>query len=398
LTPDRSVDYFEHLMSHPNQAEESAPADRAAASGIDVEMSHTLEPKKYLGDVGDVRETLRFDERRLDTWMSAHVEGYSGPLTVRQFDGGQSNPTYLLQARSGKYVLRRKPPGALQQSAHAVDREYRVLSALFAQDFPVPQPLALCEDTAVLGTMFYVMAYVSGRIFWDCTMPDLSRDERGALFDSVCKTLARLHSFDPVKLGLGDFGRPGNYFGRQIARWSRQYEATKSDDIPEMERLMAWLPGAVPADDGRSAVIHGDYSFHNVMIHPAESRVVAVVDWELATIGHPLGDLSYHMMDWYRPEGVDLRGTLKDKDFKSLGIPTFDEYVTGYCGYLGARFDGNFAFYRAYNLFRVAAIVQGVAHRLQSGNAASSNAQEVIARVRPLAVAAWTEAREAGAT
>jgi len=385
-------------MSRNNEDGESAPADATATSPIAAEAPRTAEPKKYLGDVGAVRETLRFDERQLDSWMNAHVAGYSGPLTVRQFDGGQSNPTYLLQARSGEYVLRRKPPGTLQQSAHAVDREYRVLTALAAEDFPVPQPLAFCEDADLIGTIFYVMAHVRGRIFWDCTMPDLCRDERAAVFDSICKTLAQLHSFDPAKIGLGDFGRAGNYFGRQIARWSRQYESTKNDDIPEMERLMAWLPGAVPADNGRTAVIHGDYSFHNVMVHPTEPRVVAVVDWELSTIGHPLGDLSYHTMDWYRPEGVDLRGTLKGKDLRSLGIPSFDEYVARYCDYLDVRFDGNFAFYRAYNLFRVAAIVQGVAHRLQSGNAASSNAREVIARVRPLALAAWAEAREAGAT
>ena len=327
----------------------------------------------------------------------AGTAGYSGPLTVRQFDGGQSNPTYLLQAPSGQFVLRRKPPGTLQKSAHAVDREYRVLSRLSAQGFPVPQPLAYCEDDAVLGTEFYVMTYVRGRIFWDCTMPDLSRAERTAVFDSVCDTLARLHKLRPAEIGLGDFGRPGNYFSRQIARWSRQYESTKNADIPEMERLIAWLPGAVPADDGRSALIHGDYSFHNVMIHPSEPRVVAVMDWELSTLGHPLGDLTYHMMDWYRPEGVDLRGTLKSKNLAALGIPSFDDYVARYCERMHARFDGNFAFYRAYNLFRVAAIIQGVASRLQQGNAASSNAEEIVARVRPLAAAAWAEARDAGA-
>ena len=329
--------------------------------------------------------------------MRATIGGYLGPMTVRQFDGGQSNPTYLLHTPASQYVLRRKPPGVLAKSAHAVDREFRVLNALAAQDFPVPQPLALCEDASVLGTMFYVMAFVPGRIFWDCTMPDLSRGDRAAVFDSVNATLARLHLFDPVHLGLEDFGRPGNYFARQIARWSQQYEATKNADIPEMEKLIAWLPGAVPADDGRSAIIHGDYSFHNVLIHPSEPRVVAVVDWELSTIGHPLGDLTYHMMDWYRPPGVDLRGTLKGQDFQQLGIPSFDEYVALYCARTGFRLEGNFAFYRAYNLFRVAAILQGVARRLQGGNAAASNAAEVVTRIRPLAVAAWQEARAAGA-
>jgi aminoglycoside phosphotransferase (APT) family kinase protein len=354
-------------------------------------------PKKYLGDTRIVRESSRFDELRLDAWLHANVSGYWGPVSVRQFDGGQSNPTYLLKAQSGQYVLRRKPAGTLLKSAHAVDREFRVLSALAAQDFPVPTPLALCQDDSVVGTMFYVMDYVPGRIFWDCSMPDLSNTDRTSVFNSVCDTLARLHRLNPAAIGLESFGRPGNYFKRQISRWSQQYEATKNQDIPEMVRLIAWLPSAIPADDGRVSLIHGDYSFHNVMIHPTEPRVVAVMDWELSTIGHPLGDLTYHMMDWYRPEGVDMRGTLKGKDLKALGIPSGDDYVARYCDQMGARFDGNFAFYRAYNLFRVAAIIQGVAHRLQLGNAASSNAQEVIARVRPLAEAAWAEARVAGA-
>jgi aminoglycoside phosphotransferase (APT) family kinase protein len=245
--------------------------------------------------------------------------------------------------------------------------------------------------------MFSVMAFVPGRIFWDCTMPDLSRADRASVFDSVNATLARLHRLDPVRLGLADFGRPGSYFARQIARWSRQYEATKNADIPEMEQLIAWLPGVVPADDGRSTIIHGDYSFHNVLIHPSEPRVVAVVDWELSTIGHPHGDLTYHMMDWYRPAGVDLRGTLKGQDLQRLGVPSFDEYVALYCARTGFQIDGRLAFYRAYNLFRVAAILQGVASRLQGGNAAASNAAEVVTRIRPLAVAAWQEARAAGA-
>jgi aminoglycoside phosphotransferase (APT) family kinase protein len=354
-------------------------------------------PRKYLGDVGAVRPGHDFDERRLDDWMRSSVPDYHGPLTVRQFDGGQSNPTYLLQTPAAKYVLRRKPPGAVMKSAHAVDREFLVLSALATQSFPVPQPLAFCEDVAVIGTLFYIMAFVPGRIFWDCTMPDLSSAERAAVFDSVNETLARLHRFDPAGVGLGNFGRPGGYFVRQIARWSQQYEASKDADIPEMEKLMGWLPGNIPAEDGLSTLIHGDYSFHNVLIHPSEPRVVAVVDWELSTLGHPLGDLTYHMMDWYRPAGVDLRGTLHDQDLRALGIPTFDEYVARYCARTGFRMDGNFAFYRAYNLFRVAAILQGVAARLRRGNAAASNAAEVATRIRPLAVVAWQEALAAGA-
>lgn len=353
--------------------------------------------KRYLNEVGAVRQGMGFDERRLGEWLAASVPGYSGPLTVRQFDGGQSNPTYLLDTPAAKYVLRRKPPGVLLKSAHAVDREFRVLSALAAQGFPVPRPLALCEDEGVLGTMFYVMAFVAGRIFWDCTMPDVSRDQRAAIFDSVNATLARLHNFDPAQLGLGDYGRPGNYFGRQISRWSQQYQASRTSNIPEMERLIEWLPANLPADDGRTSIVHGDFSFHNVLIHPTEPRVVAVVDWELSTLGHPLGDLTYHLMDWYRPAAVDLRGTLKGQNLEALGIPTLEQYVARYCERTGLKVEGSLAYYRAYNLFRVAAIVQGVAYRLLGGNAVSSNATEVISRVRPLAEAAWAEARAAGA-
>jgi aminoglycoside phosphotransferase (APT) family kinase protein len=369
-----------------------------APPAADVAADAGDKPKKYLGQAGTVRDNLRFDEQRLDAWMrSSLASEYRGALTVRQFDGGQSNPTYLLETPQNKYVLRRKPPGVLLKSAHAVDREYRVLHALFAQGFPVPEPLALCQDDAVLGTMFYVMRHVEGRIFWDCAMPDLTREHRAAVFDSVNETLARLHRFDPVSLGLQDYGRPGNYFGRQIARWSQQYQATKTVDIPEMDKLIAWLPIVMPPDDGLARISHGDYSFHNVLIHPNEPRVVAVIDWELSTLGHPLGDLTYHMMEWYRPPDTDLRGTLQSRDLRALGIPSFEEYAQRYCERTGFAVDGNWGFYRAYNLFRVAAIVQGVVRRLHEGNAASSNAAELEARVRPLAQAAWSEARAAGA-
>lgn len=354
-------------------------------------------PKKYLGDVGVVRENLRFDERQLDAWLRGAVAEYRGPLTVRQFDGGQSNPTYLLETPSRKYVLRRKPPGVLLKSAHAVDREFRVLTALTAHGFPVPEPLALCADESVIGTMFYVMRHVEGRIFWDCAMPDLTRQERAAIFDSVNETLAWLHRFEPDRLELQDFGRPGNYFARQISRWTRQYEATRTADIVEMDKLISWLPTVLPPDDGLGRVIHGDYSFHNVLIHPTESRVVAVIDWELSTIGHPLGDLTYHMMEWYRPVGADLRGTLKGRDLAALGIPSFEDYAARYCERTGLALHGNWGFYRAYNLFRVAAIIQGIVHRTSNGNAASSNAADLAARVRPLAQAGWREACEAGA-
>lgn len=354
-------------------------------------------PKTYIGDVGEVREVAHIDEQRLDEYLHEYVPGYAGPLKLRQFQGGQSNLTYLLETPKEKYVLRRQPAGVLLKSAHAVDREFRVLSALAKlPGFPVPEPICLCEDRDVLGSMFYVMRHVPGRIFWNCQMPDLSPQDRASIFDSVNETLARLHTVDYASLGLGDFGKPGNYFSRQISRWSRQYELSRTQDIPEMEHLMSWLPGAVPPDDGLSSIIHGDYSFHNILIHPTEPRVVGVVDWELSTLGHPLGDLMYHAMEWYRPAGVDARGTLRNADLATLGIPTLDNYIRRYCERTGFSVDAGLPFYRAFNLFRTAAILQGIAHRLAEGNAASSNAAEIAANIRPLASAAWQFANEGG--
>jgi aminoglycoside phosphotransferase (APT) family kinase protein len=354
-------------------------------------------PKKYLGDVGAVHSGLGLDEKRLTAYLGGVIKDFRGPIAIEQFDGGQSNPTYRLNTPGGIYVLRRKPPGVLLASAHAVHREYEVMSALFGVGFPVPEPLALCLDEEVIGSQFYVMRYVPGRVFFDVAMPDLSCEERSAVYDSVNATLARLHSLDPMQLGLEAFGRPGNYFARQVSRWSRQYESARTQDIPEMEKLIAWLPGAVPLDDGRQSIVHGDFSFHNVLISPTEPRVAAVIDWELSTLGHPLGDLSYHLMDWYRPDGIDLRGTLRDRELKTLGIPTQEEYVATYAERAGLGSVQVLPFHRAFNLFRVAAILQGVAQRAASGNAAASNARDVGALVRPLALAAWREAREAGA-
>jgi aminoglycoside phosphotransferase (APT) family kinase protein len=351
---------------------------------------------KYLGEIVDVKAAHRFDVDVLEKYLSYTVAGFAGPVTVRQFESGQSNLTYLLTTPSRSYVLRRKPPGVLLKSAHAVDREFRVMSKLWETGFPVPEPLALCEDEAVVGTMFYVMSHVPGRIFLQCWMPDLSREERSAVFDSVNAALARLHSVDYTSLGLGDFGKPGNYFARQISRWSQQYAASRIRNIPEMDKLSTWLPGAIPPDD-TARLIHGDFSFHNVLIHPTEPRVVAVLDWELSTIGHPLGDLMYHMMEWYRPEGIDVRGTLAGRDLLSLGIPSFDEYVNTYCERAGLSRPANVSFYRAYNLFRSAAIAQGIAGRARDGTGVSANAVEFERRVEPMARAAWREAQAAGA-
>jgi len=357
------------------------------------------ETSKYLGRTVEVEPAQRIDVAALDAYLAGTVVGYAGPLSLRRFEGGQSNPTYLLETPRRKYVLRRKPPGVLLKSAHAVDREFRVMRALGAQGFPVPEMLALCEDESVIGTMFYVMAHVPGRVFLDCSLPDLSADERAAVYDSVNEILARLHTLDYGAIGLADYGRPGNYFARQIARWSQQYAASRTEDIPEMERLIAWLPTAIPADDGLACVVHGDYSLHNLVVEPQRPRVAAVLDWELSTIGHPLGDLMYHMMEWYRPAGIDARGTLRGRELKALGIPDFDAYVRRYCERTGFSFNAQtLGFHRAYNLFRVAAILQGVAGRLRDGTATSSNAAEMAMRVRPLAQAAWREAQEAGAT
>jgi aminoglycoside phosphotransferase (APT) family kinase protein len=352
--------------------------------------------RKYLGSVVAVKAGHGFDADRLANWLSGRVEGFAGPLSVRQFEAGQSNLTYVLDTPQRRYVLRRKPPGKLLKSAHAVDREYRVMSALATTGFPVPRPLAFCDDDAIVGTMFYVMEHVEGRVFADCAMPDLTPDERAGVYDSVNATLARLHTLDWPALGLQDFGRPGNYFARQIARWTAQYEASRTEDVPEMTRLAAWLPGAIPADD-RSSLIHGDFSFHNVLIHPTEPRVVAVLDWELSTIGHPFGDLMYHMMEWYRPRGIDARGTLLGADTAALGIPAFDAYLARYQKRTGFDIADQVPFHRAYNLFRIAAITQGIVGRARDGTVVSADGASLAAAVRPLAEAAWQAARDAGA-
>lgn len=355
------------------------------------------QPAAYLGSTSAVAPGAQFDEARLAAYLEGVVPGFAGPMRVEQFEGGQSNPTYLLITPDARYVLRRKPAGILLKSAHAVDREYRVTRALFEAGLPVPEPLVLCEDEDVVGTMFYVMRHVPGRVFWDARMPDVSREDRAAIYDSANATLAQLHLADYGALGLGDYGRPGNYFARQIARWSRQYEASRTQDLPEMDRLIEWLPGAVPDDGDLSTIIHGDYSFHNLLIHPTEPRVVAVIDWELSTIGHPLGDLSYHMMEWFRPPGVDVRGTLMGEGLAALGIPTAADYAARYRDRTGFAVDTDHPFYRAFNLFRVAAILQGIAGRARDGVQTDVNAADIITRINPLAHAAWRQAQAAGA-
>ena len=358
----------------------------------------SAQPAAMIGHTVAVAPGAQFDEDRLVRYLEGAISDFHGPLAVAQFQGGQSNPTFLLNTPGGRYVLRRKPAGVLLASAHAVDREYRVTRALFEAGLPVPEPLVLCEDLDVIGTMFYVMRHVPGRGFWDPRMPGLTREDRAAIYDSANETLARLHLVDYGALGLGDYGRPGNYFAHQISRWSRQYDASRTIDIPEMDQLIAWLPGAIPDTGDRTTIIHGDYSFHNLLIHPTEPRVAAVIDWELSTLGDPLGDLTYHMMEWFRPEGVDVRGTLRGTDLAALGIPTAAEYAARYCDRTGFKGDPTQPFYRAFNLFRVAAILQGIAGRARDGVQTDGNAAEIITRIGPLASAAWAAAKEAGAT
>ena len=336
----------------------------------------------------DVREAHRFDERRLEAYLSSHVESFRGPLTVTEFKGGQSNPTYRLAAASGNYVLRRKPPGKLLKSAHAVDREFRVISALHTSGFPVPRPYILCEDEEIIGTAFYVMECVEGRIFWELDLPGLDRDERSAIYDNVNETIARLHQTDHKAIGLDDFGVPGNYFERQISRWTRQYRASETSTIDAMDQLIDWLPGNIP-DDESISIVHGDYRLDNMVIHPTEPRVVAVLDWELSTIGHPLADFTYHLMAWQMPEiGIGSTG-LVGKPLAQLGIPDEDAYIDQYCARTGRDGIPDRNFYSAFNFFRLAAILQGIAGRVRDGTAASKHASQAVKAVQPLADLGW---------
>lgn len=332
-----------------------------------------------------VRDAYRMDEEKLAAYLQGRIDGFQGPLKVSQFKGGQSNPTYLLESASGRYVLRRKPPGKLLKSAHAVDREYRVIRALHEAGFPVPRPWLLCEDDDVAGTTFFVMDYVEGRIFWELDLPGLAPDERGRIYDDMNRVLAALHTLDYKALGLADYGKPGNYFERQISRWSKQYRASETQPVAAMDYLVEWLPRNIPDDDA-SSIVHGDYRLDNLIIHPTESRIIAVLDWELSTIGHPLGDFTYHLMAWQMPEVGFGSAGLRDKDLAALGIPDEETYVARYCERTG-RDTGieNREFYAAYNLFRLAAILQGIAGRVRDGTAASDHAAKATRAVAPLA-------------
>ena len=335
------------------------------------------------------------DEAKLAAWLEANVEGYAGPLEVRQFKGGQSNPTYQLVTPAKRYVLRRKPPGKLLPSAHAVDREYKVISGLNKAHFPVAQAYALCMDEAVIGTIFYVMENVEGRILWDGTLPDYQPAERRAIYEAQIDTLAALHNVDYEAVGLGDYGKPGNYFARQIDRWTKQYKASETATIDEMDKLIDWLPKSCPVDD-KTSIVHGDYRLDNMILHPTEPRVIAVLDWELSTLGNPLADFSYFLMNWVMP--FDQRGGLSGiDDLASYGVPTIPEAVERYCQATGRDGLPELDWYFAYNLFRLAGICQGIVGRVRDGTAASAHAQLMEARVPILAKGAWSFAQKAGA-
>ncbi len=335
-----------------------------------------------------VRDQHRFKEGPLAAWMRSSVAGFSGKLEIEQFKGGQSNPTYRLAAGGARYVLRRKPPGKLLPSAHAVDREYRVISALGLTDVPVPKTYALCLDDSVIGTAFYVMEYVAGRVFWDPTLPGLERGERRPIFAAMNDAIARLHRVDYAAVGLADYGRPGNYVMRQIERWSKQYLASPAEKIAAMDRLIDWLPKHAPKAE-ETSIIHGDFRIDNVIFHPTEPRVLAVLDWELSTLGNPLSDFAYHMMPWRLGRNA-YRG-LAGYDLAALGIPSEDECCALYCRRTGRTALPDWDFYIAFNMFRLAAILHGIMGRVIEGTAASARAAEAGARAKAIAEAGWQQ-------
>ena len=346
------------------------------------------------GGTKPVEERHRFDEARLADWMKENVSGFAGPLAVSQFKGGQSNPSFRLDTPGHSYVMRRKPLGKLLPSAHAVDREFKVISALHPQGFPVAKPWALCVDNDVLGSFFYIMDNVEGRIFWNGTLPQSSPGERRAIYEAEISTLARLHNYSPDAIGLSDFGKPGNYFSRQIDRWTKQYKASETRRIDVVERLIEWLPRTVPTQE-RVSVVHGDYRIDNMIFHANAPRVAAVLDWELSTLGDPLADFTYFLSHWVMPpEG---RSGLSGLDLKSLGIPSMEEAVALYCRITNRAGLPDLNWYFAYNMFRLACITQGIAGRVRDGTAASARAMEAGSRTEPLGNMAWHFAQKAGA-
>ncbi len=324
----------------------------------------------------DACNNAHTDETRLAAWLETAIDGFRGPLTLEKFSGGQSNPTFLLRAASGDYVLRRQPPGVLLKGAHAVDREYRVLVALQDSSVPVARAHHLCLDPSVIGSMFYLMSFEQGRIFWDPALPTLPREQRAPLYGELIRVLAALHDVDVDAVGLGDYGRPGNYFERQIGIWTKQYRAAETGSIAAMETLIAWLPAHLPQDDGQRSLVHGDYRLDNLIFDQAEPRVLALLDWELSTLGHPLADLAYFCMCLRLPSNGHISG-LAGKDRAALGIPTEFDLMANYCALRGIGAIDDWHFYLAFSFFRLAAILQGVLKRAQDGNASSDQALQV---------------------
>ncbi len=335
-----------------------------------------------------------FDIERLTSWMRQNVDDFRGDIAVEQFKGGQSNPTFLVTAGGHQYVMRRKPPGTLLQSAHAVDREFRVISALAATDVPVAKAHALCEDESVIGTAFYIMDYVGGRILWDPKLPGMTNGERAAIFDEMNRVIAALHRVDHVAVGLEGYGRPGNYLERQVARWTKQYRAAETERMEAVENLIAWLPKNIPAGE-QTGIVHGDYRLDNVIFHPTESRILAVLDWELSTLGHTLADFAYHCMTWRMQDGRGLAGV----DLAALGIPGEADYVDAYFRRTGRERvpPRDWEYFIIFNLFRLVGITQGIKARALQGNASSEEAMAMGNRARPLAELAWSFAERLAA-
>ena len=343
-----------------------------------------------------VSEAHSFDIATLEAWLTQHLAGFKGPLSVEMFKGGQSNPTYKLITPTQSYVMRAKPgPVAkLLPSAHAIEREFKVMRGLSGTDVPVAQMHVLCEDESIIGRAFYVMEFVEGRVLWEQTLPNMTNAQRANIYDEMNRVIAALHTVPFAERGLADYGRPGNYFERQIARWSKQYVASVTQPIAEMDKLIDWLPNNMPAsarDESKVSIVHGDYRLDNLMFHASEPRVLAVLDWELSTIGHPLADFSYHCMAWHIPPGT-FRG-IGGVDVTSLGIPTEDDYIHRYCDRTGlatpADLKTDWNFYLAYNMFRIAAILQGIAKRVEAGTASSAQAKASGAGARPMSELAW---------
>lgn len=345
--------------------------------------------EEYEG-TSEVRSGLEIDGNELDRYLAAHIDGYAGPLHIEQFKGGQSNPTYKLTTPTQIYVLRRKPPGKLLKSAHAMDREYKLLKALHPTGLPVARPYLLEEDETIIGTAFYVMEFVDGRILWESHLPGMSPHERAGLYDAMNETIARLHMIDHKEVGLGDYGKGGDYIRRQVNRWSEQYRQAETETIPAMDNLIDWLPDRIPTAEDVS-VVHGDYRIDNLIFHPTEPKVRAILDWELSTIGHPLADFSYATMMWRLPPSIfnGIRGL----DLAALGIPSEQDYVAAYCQRTGRAEIPDWDIYMIYNIFRLASIAQGIMGRVKTGTATSAHAIANGKLARPLAETAWDEVK-----